>query len=360
MSLETTQMNATLPEIVAARKTTSRRARTASTDSPSAARVADAWLAKTASTGYDHLVRALILEGAAKLRPLTWANNNARGNLAKAAKKLGDEHPEMNPDWFSTRDMGCWRILENRVGKVFRSYGLDDDEKQDILHRALYGLKADLSQGEIPLWRAGKTLMDGIFDGSESPTSVCAGLAGKWFVRKALSEANTSKRRGGPGRKNIDVHEMGDRTEDQSGLRPFGRVFLDLLTDSSNAVGRKIRNFIKSTYAGSNEEPVADLYFGKLFKDGDVPRGIRKQIADRLGMSPQLVNIHLNRKILPRLGVMWERNSRLQSEVEDAVRQLGGEAPDGDSVAKLFSGIKGVNLDKFAALADEVHAILNG
>lgn len=358
MSLETTQMNATLPEIVAARKATSRRARTASTDAPSASRVASAWLAKEASTGYDHLVRAMILEGAAGVRPLTWANNNARGNLAKAEKRLMAEHPAMDTDWFSTRDMGCWKILENRVGKVFRSYGLDDDEKQDILHRALYGLKADLSQGEIPLWRAGKTLMDGIKDGGESPKAVCAGLAGKWFVRKAISEANTTKRREQQRGQDIDVHEMGDRTEDQSGKRPFGRVFLDILTDRSDPAGRLLQAFIRSTYAGTVQAETGDMYFDMLFKTGDVPH--RNEVAKAVGKSVQLVNVHLSRHILPRIGVMWRRNSALQKKVQERVVQLGGELPDGDEVEKIFSGISGIRFDKFANLADEVYAILNG
>ncbi len=360
MSLETTQMNATLPEINAARKVTRRHAKTASADAPSAARVADAYLERVANTGYDHLVRALVLEGAAGIRPLTWANKGARRNLAKAEAKLKAEHPDMHDDWFVSKDTGCWRILENRVGKVFRSYGLDDDEKQDILHRALYGLKANLDQGKIPLWEAGKRLKDGIFDGTETPMTVCAGLAGKWFVRKAISEANTTTRRERQRGQDIDVHEMGDRTEDQSGLRPFGRVFIDIVTDPGNAVGRKVREFIKGTYAGTNEERVGNAYFSIFFDTGHVPRGIRKQIAEALDMSQQLVNVHLNRKVLPRLGVMWKRNTRLQGEVMDAVRQLGGEAPDGDTIEQIFSGIKGVNLDKFATLADEVYSILNG
>jgi hypothetical protein len=135
---------------------------------------------------------------------------------------------------------------------------------------------------------------------------------------------------------------------------------MDLLTDSGDPVGRKIRAFIQSTYAGTNEERVGDAYFSVLFRTGEIPRGIRKDIAEKLDMSPQLVNVHLNRKVLPRLGVMWKRNTRLQGEVMDAVRQLGGEAPDDGSVEKIFSGIKGINFDKFATLADEVYSILNG
>ena len=73
-----------------------------------------------------------------------------------------------------------------------------------------------------------------------------------------------------------------------------------------------------------------------------------------------MVNVHLNRKILPRLGVLWGRNVELQRLAELEVRRLGGDLPEGQPLDKIFSGIKNVNLSKFAAAADEAMAILNG
>lgn len=367
-------LDVTLPEILAARKVVRKHAKTSTEGGSSVSRVAAAYLEKQANVGYDQLARCLLLEGAAGVKAMTWGKMGARG-LAKAEAMLKAEHPSMDPDWFTTRDTGAWRILENRVGRVFRSYKLDDDERQDILHRALFGLTVDNNVGLIPLWEAShRHLKDGMFAGTETPKTACAGLAGQWFVRKALGEANTLKRREKQRGHEIDVYEHGDRTEDPTGTRPFGRVFLDILTDDSHPVGRQVREFIRSTFKGTPEEPVGEAYFGHLFEHGELPS--RTEIADQVGWTKptkedqktdpvQLgrvkVNLALNQKILPRLGLMWARNQDLQADVEQAVRALGGEAPEGDTVEKLFSGIKAIKWDKLARQTyREVVATLNG
>jgi len=366
------QMNANLPEILAARNVARQRARTAS-EGPSAAKVAEAWLEKQANTGYDHLVRCFLLEGAAGVRPRTWANQSARANLKKAEARLKSEHPNMDDAWFTTRDTGAWKVLENRVGKVFRQFGLDDDERQDVLHRALYGLTVDLSQGKIPLWEAAHShLKDGMFEGRETPITVCAGLAGKWFHRKALSEAGTLKRRERQRGQELDVYEHGDRVEDPSqGGKPFGQVFIDIITDPGHPVGRKMRKFIWSTYqdVAPREKAIGDLFFGYFFRKGKFPS--RTEVGHLLGMdipkpgqksdpttlSRTNVWNALNKKILPRLGVEWRRRPKLQREVEEAVRALGGGDPEGSELESIFSP---EDLMKFARIDKEVCAILHG
>lgn len=360
-------MRNTVAEITAARDLLIRKARRTASTRPSASRVAAAALEKRARSNYDHLIRAFMLEGAAGIRPMTWANNNARANLGKAADHFKD-HKGMHPDWFAAKDTGTWKIIENRVGSVFRQFRLDESEKFDILNSALYGLGTDGGQNKIPPYETGKYAAQDIMSGDETPQAIAIGYGGKLFVRKALSAAKKYKRQQALRGQSVDVWEHGDILEDNGPQRGFGDVLVDILTNPGNKVGDLVRKFIRSTYANTSQEPVASYYFETLFEKGKLPP--RKEIAaavwpevvsnpKAMHAKQSLVYVQLSRTVLPRLGVMWRKNERLQNIVEHEVARLGGSASGVTvNLEKLFESDKGVNLKRFARTTlDEINQI---
>lgn len=327
-----------------------------------ATRVASEWLRKQANAGYDQLVRALILEGAAKVRPLTWANNAAARNLGKAKAMLLAENPNMDPQWFVREDTGAWKVLENRVNQIFRSNRLSQDQSMDILHSALYGLTKEGEQGAIPLWRAGQNLSDRILAGEETPKKVTAGLAGKWFVQKALAEIRTIHRRNQDHGKVLDIGENADQISEPYS-DDFASVFMDIVTDPSNKVGREFRDYVMSVFEGTAQEAVGQMYYGTLFDHGEAAK--KRDIATATGKSEQLVNNHI-RLISQMVVQALSRNVHLLKKVETEVRTRGSDFPDTETFLDLLQAreasthnLSRPSKSKVALFLAEINSILD-
>lgn len=329
-------MKPTQYEIVAALKL-ARKKRSASNSLVN--RIAAKHLYRLAATGYDHIARAFVLEGAAGKQPRTWANNSADRNLMKAAKELS-EFPAIDPEWFTRKDTGCWRILEKQVRGVIKRYGLDQDSAMDILNSALMGFSPDGSQGKIPLWEAGKFAKDGILDGSESPKNICAGYAGKLFQRKAIDEANKMVRREKfhvRDKQDEDGNEFGYQDRADSREFDFGKAFLDILTDRSSRAGGMWRDAIRGAYAGTAQEAVGQSYWEYFFEMGEPPR--KRSIAQETGKSEQLVGQHL-KAIGKNIRSAIMSNSRLITVLEAEIRATygaGAEISDRGVLMELFN-----------------------
>lgn len=339
-------MKPTQYEIVEALKLT-RKKRSASHSL--AHRIAAKHLYRLAATGYDHITRAFVLEGAAGKTARTWANNSAERNLKKAAAELS-EFPAIDANWFSSRDTGCWRILEKQVRGVIKRYGLDQESAMDILNSALMGFSPDGSQGKIPLYEAGKYARDGILDGSESPNNICAGYAGKLFQRKAIDEANKMVRREKfhvRDKKDEDGKEFGYQDREDSRKFDFGKAFLDILTDRSSRAGGMWRDAIRDAYVGTAQEAVGESYWEYFFQMGEPPR--KRSIAEETGKSEQLVGQHL-KAIGKSIRSAIMSNSRLLTVLEAEIQaQYGANAEISD---------RGILMDLFnprAASTPPVH-----
>jgi hypothetical protein len=355
-------MNPTLPEILAARRTIRRRALTAATDAPSASRVAEAYLNRRASGGYDHVVRAMILEGAAGVRPGTWSNGDTMRNLREAKGILLGEHPKMDPSWFSYKDSGAWDVLKRRVGAVFQSNGISDSDAEDILHRALLGLTKQNDQGALPLERAGQNLRDKIFAGTDKPKSVAGGLAGQFFVRKAIAEIKLMKRRETNHGQRVDVYENADQAGNmQTFGNDFAKVFMDIMTTPGSKVGRMFRTVIYGVINGSAQEEVGRIYFKHFFEHGDTMeyKAVAAAHSDP-NFYPEKVWVQLNalrKKFVKALKDQPDLLAALNQEVQ----AQGAEIPDGVRFDKLF-GVKesAVKQKPWVTIDAEVRAILNG
>lgn len=343
----------TIAEIAAARDRVASKAGKTASAKPSASRVAAAYLSKQANAGYDQFLRAMMLEGAAGIRFGMWANNNAASNLRKAQKHFAEHLDTMDPSWFSPQDSGAWKVLENRVGAVFRRFKLDDEQRWDVLNSTLFGLNPKLERKKVPAYETGVYAREAILSGGESPKSLAVGYGGQLFVRKAINDAEKLVRQDRLRGKGVDVWEHGDRTEDTSGM-DFGQAFLNVITDTGSRAGKLWRNMIQSAFMGTTQEEVGKLYWTGWFQSGNAPGP--REIAKATGKSEQLVGLQL-KSIRKRITDALRSNPGLFRALEDEIRAMGAEMEDRGTIVDILAP-KVASYDLAASTLAEIQQIL--
>lgn len=297
-------------------------------------RVAMRWVQASLESEYDKMLRAQVLEGAAGVREGTWWKNGQRG-LDKALAFFSDKGDPVKPEWFSKEYSGMYGILRTTVGKILRKSGVAF-EPLDIINNALMGLSLSGGSGQKrPPYEAGKKLSPGIKAGKEHPKSVAAGKLGSYLNRKVLNEAKTIKfNEGIPIGPDGDVMEVADTAAEK---REAGDFLLNIiLWQRNDALGRKIRDFMRKSWAGTGQEKSMNYWLNTIEQEIRIPG--KKEVAEAVGISPQtFIQRHWGKAWKQFIYDLWSNQSlldQLQKRYEKEGLPWFQERPDPEEVFK--------------------------
>lgn len=247
-------------------------------------KVAMRWIQADMRLEYDRMIRAQVLEGAAGVREGSWWGERERG-LKKAKAFYDDKGYPANPDWFNPQYSGLFGTLNTTLLKVIRKTGLTI-EPFDVIQNALAGMS--LTGGfnlKRPPYEAGKTLAEGIKNGKEHPRSVAAGKLGSYLNRKVLNEAKTLKYHEGiPIGVDDAEMEIADTPAEEQEAGDF--LFSIIFGQRDDPLGKKIRNFMRNTWAGTGRtEEVMNYWLDIVENEGRIPP--KNEVSKAVGVLPQ-------------------------------------------------------------------------
>ena len=269
-------------------------------------------------TEYDRFLRLQVLEGAMGIPVGHWWNKGSRGLVEAQSSFQG---LDLNPLWLSARNTGMFMVLEKVTDKALNSYHVPL-EPLDVINNALMGLGLDASTpGHIlrPPYEAGKYLSKPILGGKETPISVAKGLLGRFLVRKIQAESKTV----GFGMPEDAEGRQKDLPQGPTSDMNAGDLLVSIFFhDLSDPLGREIRDFMRSTWAGTPRQVPMDLWLDAV-EQGRIPK--KQDIATQAGILPQVFSQnHWNPAWHAFFQALW-KNGSLLHKLQDRYEQEGVE-----------------------------------
>jgi hypothetical protein len=287
-----------------------------------ATKVAQRWLLSLdVKTEYDIMMRLQVLEGAANVPLGSWWQKGSAG-LDIAKNWFADKEPnnKIDPTWFSPRFTTCFSIVEAQVAAKIRSYRLNEDPF-DYITNALMGLSLSADVETVaPAYKTGEMATVGILSGKETPITLAKGPLGTFFKRRVdRDKTNIQKQKS----MNSLVDEEG-RTLDfeaPQSEEDAAALLLEILTDANDPLGRKIRDFMRSTWQGENYEQIMKGWLTYIERSGNIPR--KSEIANILGLSSTNFDKTYWRPALIKFFKKFWNNSSLQNALSHRYIQEG-------------------------------------
>lgn len=259
----------------------------------------------------DQFARLQVLEGAAGVGEGDWTKNLNRG--LEAAK---DALPDIDDGWFKPSEL--YTLLVNKVRRTLILGKVADEDPEGVVSRLLAGIQMSGKKGEPPLYSAGEKARSGIQEGRETPGTVGAGFAGKWFENAAMDLVRARLRH----LKKQDEHrEKFVGLDDKTQLSVITELFLD----KNSRLGGKIRSKMRDSWKrmDPSQESAANAWLDEIEDTGKVPK--QRALAESLGMHEQTVSKGIREgKKLARDAVLGD--ARLMDEIEQhyEVEGVGG------------------------------------
>ena len=231
-------------------------------------KVALRWLlALDMKTEYDIMMRLQVLAGAAGVPVNTWWREGS-SSLPKAKAWFDDNKYPVDPEWFSSKYTNAFGIVEGQVRAQIKRYGLTD-EPFDYINNAIMGqgIHSDVDT-VFPAYTAGARYAQKILKGKETPISMAKGSLGVSFRNRVDSDKKNIKK---PMQFNIDDEGQAQEFESPPSDTEAADYLLELLTDSSDPIGQKIRNLMRDTWRGENYDAVMNEWVDIVEETGDIP-----------------------------------------------------------------------------------------
>ena len=224
----------------------------------------------------DLFARLQVLEGAAGVDDGDWTGDLRRG--LDAAK---DIFPDINDAWFKPSDL--YSTLINKVQRVLTKGKVTAEDPEGVVSRMFGGLSRTGDKKTPALYVAGKKSKSGILSGSETPSTISKGVAGKWFERAALDLVRSRQRH------LKKIEEDGSRFQtlnDRSQLEVLTELFLD----PRSSLGEKIRDKMRDSWTSMDpaRQRAANAWLDEIERTGTLPK--QKALAKELGIHEQTMS----------------------------------------------------------------------
>ena len=297
-------------------------------------RIAVRWLKANLMSdakNYDIFFRLQILEGALGAREGQWWIKG-RAGLVEAAKAA--EGLNLSPDWLDSGNTGMFRLLYNSIENHINRHGVSALSPDDIIQSALMGMGVNNNTTKKPAYEAGVKNSAKIKNGDESPKSIAVGTLSKWLVRKVINEAVYNKQilqnneeSGYSSRSQVRHNEEGvsifdtlklNKNIEEESLKYLINLFF---FDRNNPISKKVRNFMKETWEGTQQEKMMDIWLETIQKK---QRPVKQKITEQAGVPPQDF-VGYFRTAWKRFFMKLKRNTSLVRLLDNHLASLGLE-----------------------------------
>jgi len=313
--------------------------KTAKADDPRV-KLAMRWIRASLADDYDKMLRAQVLEGAAGVKIGSWWKQGQRG-LDKARVWFAENgFDKVDPKWFDKQYSGMYGILEMAIMATAKGYGVSL-EPHDIMNSALMGLRADPSKPghrkEGPYY-AGVDLSDKIKAGKETPRVVGGGKL-KAYLGRRVSDTAKAKKINETMPEGLEGQEL-EVADTAAKEREASNVLMDIiLINISDPLGKKIRNFMRKSWAGTSQEEAMNYWLDTVEQERRFPQG--KEVAKAVGITPQTFSQRYWKKTWKQFfDALWSNQAlikQIQDRFEIEQTPWFAEKPDPEKVFAVRS-----------------------
>lgn len=247
------------------------------------AKIASAYMKRTANRAYDVMLRLQFLEGVLGKPAGHWSFRANPSLLNEARTQAQNEGRNIHPDWFVPSDTGIFKHVERHLAsmlnraKMYNKTRTDGSQALDMINSALMGLGILGETKSSPLvYEIGKfyTAKTGLNNGRETPQTMAPTIF-HFFSGKVLNLIKAKKNQG--------IDDEAGKNVVQEGREPV-EVLSEILRDRTDPLGRKLRDLILSAVpTDSKPGELIAAWVSKLESTGRFPN--KGMLASDLGIS---------------------------------------------------------------------------